>query len=347
MEHEKDGDLGNEWLKTNTAGSGAFKLKTYKAQEILVIEAFDGYRHGRPKMDRVILRHVAEPSAQRLLLEAGDIDIARNLTPDQIQGIEGNDNIQILSVPKVTNIYLALNMKHPILRKEKVIEAIHYVIDYDGMANSFLKDQYKVSQSYWPSNLWASLQGTPFYHDPDKAKALIAEAGYPDGFDIKLDTWNLSPYTEIAQSIQRSMALAGIRAEIVQAEGKTHWGKFREQKHEIIIGIWYPDFPDPHSNTETLLYNPDPSSEAKLPGFIAWRTGYYDLEMNKMIEAAARERDTDKRMNMYLDIQRKFQAEAPLIFMFEQTEQIAMRKNVKNFIVGPTLDAVFFRKVQK
>ncbi|MCZ6798101.1 MAG: ABC transporter substrate-binding protein, partial [Gammaproteobacteria bacterium] len=95
MSHEKDGDLGYDWLKSRSAGSGAFSLKTWKANEIVTLEANPSYRHGAPGMTRVILRHVSEPSSQRLLLEKGDVDMARNLTPDQVKGIQGNSDIAI------------------------------------------------------------------------------------------------------------------------------------------------------------------------------------------------------------------------------------------------------------
>ena len=121
MSHEKDGDLGYEWLKSNSAGSGAFSLKTWKANEIVTLDANKDYRHGAPGMQRVILRHVAEPSSQRLLLEKGDIDMARNLTPDQIKGIEGNSDIAIDGYPKGTIVYMAANVGNPILGNEKVV----------------------------------------------------------------------------------------------------------------------------------------------------------------------------------------------------------------------------------
>ena len=106
MSHEKDGDLGYDWLKSNSAGSGAFSLKTWKANEIVTLQANADYRHGKPGMERVILRHVAEPSSQRLLLEKGDIDMARNLTPDQVKGISGNSDIAVDGHPKGTIVYM-------------------------------------------------------------------------------------------------------------------------------------------------------------------------------------------------------------------------------------------------
>ena len=135
LSHEKDGDLGHEWLKTNSAGSGPFMLKTWKANELVTLESFPGYRHGAPAMKRVIVRHVHEPSAQRLLVEKGDVDLARNLTPDQIKGIAGNPDLAVDADPKGALMYLAANAAHPIVGDPRVSKALRYLVDYDGMAD--------------------------------------------------------------------------------------------------------------------------------------------------------------------------------------------------------------------
>jgi len=137
-EHEKNGDMGYEWLKSNSAGSGAFSLKSWKANELVTMDSFADYRHGAPAMKRVIVRHVAEPSAQRLLLEKGDVDMARNLTPDQVKGVEGNADIAIDGNPKGTVVYMAANASHPVLGNADVVQAIRHMIDYKGMQDSFL-----------------------------------------------------------------------------------------------------------------------------------------------------------------------------------------------------------------
>lgn len=113
LKHEKDGDLGHAWLRTHYAGSGPFALKTWKASEILTLDANTKYWDGAPKMKRVIIRHIPEPATQRLLIEKGDIDIARNLGPDQLRGLEGNPDVKIHSSPKGGIYYLGLNQKHP------------------------------------------------------------------------------------------------------------------------------------------------------------------------------------------------------------------------------------------
>jgi peptide/nickel transport system substrate-binding protein len=241
MSHEKDGDLGYDWLKSNSAGSGAFSIKTWKANEIVILEANKDYRHGKPGMDRVILQHVAEPSSQRLLLEKGDIDMARNLTPDQVKGIQGNPDIAIDGHPKGTIVYMAANAGHPILGKDDVVNAMRHLVDYDSMANSFLAGQFVVHQAFWPGGLWAALETIPYKQDVARAKELLAKAGHADGFELTIHTLTNSPFPEIAQAVQANLAKGGIKANIVTLEGKTLWPKYRAREHDIILARWSPD----------------------------------------------------------------------------------------------------------
>ena len=347
MSHEKDGDLGYDWLKSNSAGSGAFSLKTWKANEIVTLQANKGYRHGAPGMQRVILRHVAEPSSQRLLLEKGDIDMARNLTPDQVKGIEGNTDIAIDGYPKGTIVYMAANAGHPILGKEKVVQAMRHLVDYDSMANSFLAGQFVVHQAFWPAGLWASLETIPYKQDVATAKALLAEAGHADGFELTIHTLTNSPFPEIAQSLQANLAKGGIKANIVTLEGKTLWPKYRAREHDIILARWSPDYVDPHSNADAFAHNPDNRLEAKLTGVLAWRNAWADEEANKLAVMARNELDLGKRKQQYLELQAMLQKKGPFVILFQQNEQVARRTNLRGFVSGSNFDLVFYRNVIK
>ncbi len=151
MQHDKNGDFGHDWLKTHSAGSGPYSLKAWKANESVAMDAFPGARHAAVQMKRVIIRHVPEASAQRLQLEKGDIDVARNLTPDMLKGVAGNKDIAVEADPKSVIYYMGLSQKIEPLAKPKVREAIRWLIDYQGMADTFLKGSYKVHQAFWPS----------------------------------------------------------------------------------------------------------------------------------------------------------------------------------------------------
>jgi peptide/nickel transport system substrate-binding protein len=347
LAHEANGDFGHEWLKTNSAASGPFALKSWKPNESVILEAASTSRYGAPGMKRVILRHVPEPGAQRLLIEKGDADIARNLSADQIAGLEGNKDIRIQTDPKALSIYLQVNMRDPILSKPKVREALRYLVDYQGMVNTFLRGQFIVHQSFWPSGFFASLTDNPFSLDVTKAKSLLAEAGYPDGFEVKLDAFNSSPFSDMAQAIQASMAQAGVKVSIIQAEKKAVYAKHRARNQQMILTHWSPDYLDPNSNADAFASNPDNRDEAKLTGVIAWR-GAWDTPDNTKLTAAAREElDPEKRKQMYLTLQRNLEQDSPYVFLFQGVEQSALRAIVKGFISGPSFDLVFYREVTK
>lgn len=345
-ENEQDGDLGYEWLKSNSAASGPYRLVTWKANELVTLEAFPGYRHGAPATRRVIMRHVAESSAQRLLLEKGDIDIARGLTPDQVQGLANNPDVAVDDNPKSDIVYLAVNAEHPVLGKPEVWEALRYLADYSGMTSSFLNGQFKVYQSFWPSGLWAALDDQPFALDVDKAKRILADAGV-SGLEITLDTLNLEPFPRIAQSLQATLRQAGIEADILTADGKTLWPKYRARRHDIILARWAPDYLDPHSNADSFAHNPDNRAEAKLTGKLAWRNAWADDEVNRQTEMARGALDLDQRKDMYLQLQGMIQKRSPFVVMFQRNEQTARRSNVRGFVSGPNFDLVFYRNTTK
>jgi peptide/nickel transport system substrate-binding protein len=346
MAHEKDGDLGHDWLKTNSAGSGAYKMRSWKANESVVLEANPDFRLGAPKIERVIVRHVPEGSTQRLLIEKGDIDIARNLSPDQIKGIEGNADLVVEQFPKATVYYLGLSQKVEPLKNPKVQEALRWLIDYQGMADSFLKGQFIVHQAFWPAGFYASLEDNPYKFDPAKAKALLAEAGYPNGFDISLDTGNTQPFTGIAQSIQSTFAEGGVKVTINAAEVKQVLTKYRARQHDMIYMYWGPDYLDPNANADSFANNPDNSdNSASKP--LAWRNSWDIPEISAETKAALQENDVEKRKQMYLDLQSKLQKSGPFLNMFQESEQTVLRKNVKGFFSGPNADLVFFYDVTK
>ncbi len=129
----KDNDYGNAWMKQNSAGSGAFILRNWRPNEQYTLEANANWYGGTPKVRRVVMRHVAEPASQRLLLEKGDIDIARNLSKDQLEAVASNANLQTTSGNRGYILYLGLNQKNPNLAKPEVREALKWLVDYDGI----------------------------------------------------------------------------------------------------------------------------------------------------------------------------------------------------------------------
>ena len=346
MENEADGDMGNAFLQTNAAGGGAYALRSFKPSESYILEASEDYWRGTPAMTRVFLRHVPEPATQRLLLEQGDIDVARKLSPTDIEGISGNEALKVEDTQRGRIMYLALNQKVEALTDPKVIEAFKYLVDYEGMANSFLKGQYVPHQTFLPAGFLGAIDDMPYSLDVEKAKALLEEAGATD-LDLTLYVRNDQDRLEMAQSIQNTMGQAGVNLEIRSGTGSEILGEYRARNHEVILEGWGPDYPDPNTNADTFARNPDNSDEAQNAGYLAWRNAYPAERETPLTEAAVLERDTAKREEMYAEIQRISQTTSPFAVMFQLIEQAAMQRNVEGFEPGGSIHSVFYWPVTK
>jgi len=345
--HEADGDWGNGWLRVNSAGSGAYKLVNWKPNESYTLQANPAYHRGEPAMKRVVVRNTQESSTQRLLLERGDVDIARNLSPEDIGAISGAADLAVDSDLRGRILYFSMNQQDPILSNAKVREALKYLVDYEGMANSFLNGQYTVHQAFLPLTYLGELKEKPYSLNVEKAQELLAEAGYADGFDVEIIVRTAQERVEIAQTLQNNFAQVGINVSISQATGKQTLAKYRAREFQIYVGAWGPDYPDPHTNADTFAHNPDNRLEAKLTGKLAWRNGWDIPEMTKATEAAVEEADVEKRRQMYVDIQREWQQVSPFVPMFQKIEQIGRRANLQGFVTGSAITAAFYWTVKK
>jgi peptide/nickel transport system substrate-binding protein len=346
LKHEQNGDMGYDWLKTHSAGSGPFAFSSWKPSEILIMAANAHYHSKKPAMKRIIVRHISESATQRLLLEKGDVDMARNIQPDDLKGLAGNPSIRILKKAKGALYYLALNQKNQYLKIPQVRQALKYLIDYAGMESTILSGKAVVHQAFLPVGFLGALEETPFSLDVEKAKGLLKEADLENGFTVTMDVRNTEPSISMAVAIQATFALAGIKLEIIPGEGKQVLTKYRDRAHDIFIGRWGPDYMDPHTNADTFARNPD-NSDAGQSKTMAWRNAWDIPEMTRKVDAAVLEKDAAKRARMYLEIQREHQRSAPFVIMFQEVEILAERSNVNGFSLGPSFDSNFYRFVTK
>lgn len=346
MANVKDGDFGNAWLKANSAGTGAYSVRAYRPNEQYALEANANWYKGAPKNKRVIVRHVAEPASQRLLLEKGDIDYARNLTKDQLAAVKSNADIAIGQGDKGYILYLGLNTKNPNFAKPEVREALKWLVDYDSIEKNILEGTFKQHQAFLPKGFLGAIDDKPYKYDVEKAKALLAKAGLKDGFTVTMDVRNTSPITDIAQAIQSQWAKAGIKLELIPGDGKATLTKYRARSHDIYIGQWGPDYLDPHTNAETFAINENNGDDAKSKT-LAWRNAWDIPDMTKKTQANVLERDANKRKATYEELQREHQRVSPFVIMFQQIEVAASRKNATGFVIGPSSDTNFYHTIAK
>ncbi len=345
-EYKYDTDFGNEFLKTGYAGSGPFKIREWRANEVVVLERNDNYYGEKAKLARVIYRYMKESSGQRLALENGDIDVARNLDPNDFDAVAKKDGIATTSAPKGTLYYFSLNQKNPNLAKPEVVEAFKYLVDYDALGETLIKGIGEIHQTFLPTGQLGALEDKPYKLDVAKAKELLAKAGLPDGFTVTMDVRNTQPVTGIAENVQQTLAQAGIKLEIIPGDGKQTLTKYRARQHDIYIGQWGSDYFDPNSNAETFTFNPDNSDEGTNKT-LAWRNAWDPKELSAKTAAALLEKDTAKRAAIYEDLQKQVLASGPFVVIFQQTEIAGYSSKVQNYKLGPSFDTNYVNTVTK
>jgi peptide/nickel transport system substrate-binding protein len=345
MANQTNGDLGNGWLKTRTAGAGPYKLTEWKASDHVIIDTNPNAAE-KALMRRIVIRHVADPSAQLLLLQKGDADIARELGSDQLKSIAGDKNLTLTSAPQGTSMYIAMNQSMPELQKVPVHQAIKWAIDYEAIAKNITPNTWSVCQTFLPSALPGSLKATPFKKDPAKAKQLLADAGLADGFSVSMDYFNTSPNSEIAQAIQADLAAIGIKVSLQPGDQKQVITKTRARQHQLAMLIWGTDYFDPNSNCQAWCENPDDSDQSKLK-ILAWRSHFADKELTGESQAAVHELDPAKRIALYQKIQQQFMDRAPFAMLLQRNAVAVLGKGVSGFKVGPMPDYTHYSKITK
>jgi peptide/nickel transport system substrate-binding protein len=342
---EVNGDWGYAWLKTNYAGSGPLKLREWRANEILALERNDSYYGEKSKLARVIYRFAKESATQRLMLEKGDVDIARNIAPQDLAALASNKDIKTTATPKGTVYYISMNQKNANLAKPEVREALKWLIDYDAIGETIIKNIGVVNQNFMPLGLLGASSEKPYKLDVAKAKALLAKAGLPNGFKVTIDMRTVQPVQGITEAFQQTAKRAGIDIEILPGDGKQVLTKYRARTHELFIGQWGADYWDPHSNA-TFVQNPNNADDAKTKP-LAWRNTWDTPDSTKKADAAVLERDGGKRKKMYEDMQADFRKSSPFIMLFQQVEVAAYRSDVSGLKIGPTSDSTYMFKVSK
>ncbi|HDW3768153.1 TPA: ABC transporter substrate-binding protein, partial [Escherichia coli] len=172
----KNNDFGNEWLKMHSAGSGAFKMRTYQPHQAIVMEANASSPTGAPKLKSVIIKNVPDPATRRLLIQQGDADMARDLGADQIDALQGKPGVKVMSIASAEQNYLAFNTgnkDNPLMSNPAFWEAARWLVDYDGITKNLLKGQYFTHQSFLPVGFPGALEETPFTFNPAKAKEIL------------------------------------------------------------------------------------------------------------------------------------------------------------------------------
>ncbi|POP44670.1 ABC transporter substrate-binding protein [Superficieibacter electus] len=330
--HVDHNDYGNAWLRTHVAGSGPFTLRRWVPNETVILEANNAFWGDKPAMKRVIMRHVPESQTARLMLARGDVDIANALTAPDVKSFTGKSGFKVEQV-KIGGFYvLAMNAGRKPLDNPLVREALAYSIDYKGIANTILGPYGRQRNVPVPEDWAGAIANPDWSFQPEKAKKLLAEAGYPDGLTLTLKTIAQPPRVDIATALQANFAQVGIHIEIKQGNGADIVSAHRARDFDLLLPQATAIMPNALGAMNDFVTNPDNRLEAKNAGNFVWRSAWDIPELNTLRNQASSERDPAKRAALIKTLQEKFVAAKPAVLpMFESFAPIVLQDDVKGY----------------
>lgn len=315
-----------EWLKNNGAGGGAFKVTTWKPGTETVYERFDNWKSGPlPKLKKIIVREVPSAASQQALLERGDVDIVFDISPKTFKDLADrkNSKVELISTPVENAMwYSAMNVTKPPFNDKRVRQAVAYAVPYQKIMDVAVYGQGiplfgGAKDDSWP-------RPTQYSQDLAKAKALLAEAGYPDGFSTTLSyDQGLSFIGEpIALLMQESLATIGIKTTIEKIPGANWRAALLKKDMPLLInnmGGWlnYPEyffFWTYHG--QNAVFN---------------TMSYQNPELDTLIDAARFETDTAAYNKQVEDFIALAYEDAPRLPLFQPTLLLAKQPNIKGY----------------
>lgn len=318
----------------NPVGTGPFKFTEWKRNDSITIEKFEDYwEEGLPKLDKVIFRSIPDNSARLNELIAGHIDLADGVNPSDGKTVEGNSELQLIERPSMNIGYLGLTNTRAPFDNKLVRQAVNYAINKQAIVDAFFEGRAEVAANPMPPSISGYNDAiSPYPYDPEKAKALLAEAGY-DGKEIEL--WAMPvprPYmpdgAKVAEVIQKNLEDVGIPSKIVTFEWATYLDKAKDGEADAFMLGWTGDNGDADNFIYTLLDKDNIGSN---------NYAYYSNdEVHDLLIKAQSETDENVRNDLYKKAQEIIHEDAPWVPLAHSTPLLAAKAGVKGFLPHPT-----------
>jgi peptide/nickel transport system substrate-binding protein len=325
-------DKATEYLESASAGTGPYLLKSWTRNGEIDLERNPSYWRSPAPFGRVIIRHVPDSATQLLELQRGDIDVALNLTFDQIQSIKTDPHVKIVKNTSLDYLYLTLTADAalaPGLGNKAARQAVLYSIDYDGIINGLLGGDAVRPLSFIPVGLGGSTaelnQQVGYHQDLDKAKQLLTTAGLASGFSFKLSYGTGAAvagigYDTVAQKLKSDLARVGITADLNPLQQSALRDGYRAGQLASVLTFWNPDAPDP-----ALWADPTVQRVAKR---VRWTP---PKDIVDLVAKADGEQDPKTRDDLYVQYQKQMADQSLLEVLLQPVYSIAVRSEIGSY----------------
>jgi peptide/nickel transport system substrate-binding protein len=328
-------DTAKLWLDQNSIGTAAYILTGWAPKSQVTLDVNPNYWGTAPYFEKVIVKHVEDPTAMMQMLQKGDADIVPSVDIDLADMAKSDPNLQVLINQSEDTYYLAMTFNcttevspdtAALLCQQPVRQAIYYSIDFDGLIQAILKGYAVHAPALLPIGMSVMPALTSPTRDIEKAKQLLADAGYPDGITIDF-TYNSNPQRDtIAAKLQADMAEAGITANLVPMEATVYLDQMRAQKLPIGFGGWTPDYLDRTLWTDNYSC-PDTG--------IAFRMWYDNPAACDLAHKIKSELDPAARDQETLDLQNIWLTDMNFFNLYQPQYITALDKDIKGYIYHP------------
>ena len=321
--------VGLEGYSQKPIGTGPFMISEWKKGEYILFKKNPNYwQKGLPKADEIKIVTVPDDNTRIMQLQAGTIDIATFVPWNRMKELAADPKLTAVGYPSTETRYGVLNTTKAPFNNVKVRQALNYATDKDSMIKTILFGYGEKAVSFMPKSgsFWNDqLKGYPY--DVEKAKALLKEAGYPDGFktDIIVASGN-TVAQQMATVLKEQWSKVGITVNINMMEAATATTKFKAFQYDIALRAWTNDMIDPSQIADYgINYNT----------VKAFYTGWKNDEAMAAVEEAKKVTDIKKRQELYFKIQAIHTEETPMLSFFHVPYPVAMSKNITGFVQTP------------
>jgi len=328
--NQKGDDLAQGWLGQNEAGTGPFRLKEFKVGEQIALERFEPYWRGWPAkhLDRVILKLVAEPATQKILMEGGQGHWADTISPGDLEGLQQRKDFVVTADPTWGIQFFWMNTRKAPLDDPRVRKAMRYAFPYDGMIRDVMRGRGTLPQGYLPPG-YLTQDGPPEKTDLQAAKKLLAEAGVAPGTPITIEfAFGLDFQRQAVELMAASLRPLGIDVKIQGVPFATMFQHASDpaQRPHMFYSSADPDTADPDS----FLYRTFHSKSRYWANF-----GFGDPKLDDILEKARYEIKPERRAELYKQAQVFLQDASPAIPSFVQQTSHLLRGNVRGYKFHP------------